>query len=163
MPKSLHNSQDLQYKLAEGLPLPRNDTTAETQTDSSGSCALRTSSQLIETLAHFSRERIPERTIHAKVSAAWANYEVADDASDLNDCSRAHKTAPTKLDVVSSSSLELIPVSRSVVESDLEQATELWLKITHKQDGEQARFIENVSTQAAGLKTTWLREEIYGE
>jgi catalase len=163
MPESLHNSQDLQYTLAEGVPLPRKDTTTQITTGSDGGFVLWTSSQLIEILAHFSRERIPERTIQAKVSAVWGYCEVTDDVSDLNDSSLAHKTAPTTLDVVSSSSPVPIPVSRSAKDSGFEQATELWVKAMDKQDGAQARFIENVSTHAAGVKSTWLREKIYGE
>jgi catalase len=163
MPESLHKYQDLQYTLEEGVPLPRNDTTTQVPTGSGGACVLWTSSQLTEILAHFSRERIPERTIHAKFSAAWGYYEVTDNVSDLNDSSRAHMTTPTTLHVVSSSSPAPIPVSKCAKDSDFEQAIELWVKVMHKQEGAQARFIENVSTHAAGVKTTWLREKIYGE
>ena len=46
---------------------------------------LLTSTQLIENLAHFSRERIPERTVHAKAAGAWGVFEVTDDISDLTD------------------------------------------------------------------------------
>jgi catalase len=41
--------------------------------------------QLIETLAHFPRERIPERVVHAKAAGAWGEFEVTDDLSDLTD------------------------------------------------------------------------------
>lgn len=44
-----------------------------------------TSTQLIENLAHFARERIPERSVHAKASGARGHYEVTDDISDLTD------------------------------------------------------------------------------
>ena len=46
---------------------------------------LFTSTQLFETLAHFSRERIPERSVHAKAAGALGYYEVTDDISDLTD------------------------------------------------------------------------------
>ena len=46
---------------------------------------LLTSTQLIENLAHFSRERIPERTVHAKAAGARGFFEVTDDISDLTD------------------------------------------------------------------------------
>lgn len=39
--------------------------------------------QLIETLAHFSRERIPERTVHASAVGAWGEFEVTHDVSHL--------------------------------------------------------------------------------
>jgi len=73
------------YTLAEGVPLPRNDTTNQLLTGSGGGYVLLTSTQLIETLAHFSRERIPERSVHAKAAGARGYYEVTDDISDLTD------------------------------------------------------------------------------
>jgi catalase len=39
--------------------------------------------QLIETLAHFSRERIPERMVHASAVGAWGELEVTHDNSWL--------------------------------------------------------------------------------
>lgn len=44
-----------------------------------------TSTQLIENLAHFSRERIPERSVHAKAAGARGYFEVTDDISDITD------------------------------------------------------------------------------
>ncbi|KAL9042242.1 MAG: hypothetical protein Q9214_003841 [Letrouitia sp. 1 TL-2023] len=73
------------YTLAEGVPLPRNDTTNQLLTGSGGGFVLLTSTQLIENLAHFSRERIPERSVHAKAVGAWGVYEVTDDISDMTD------------------------------------------------------------------------------
>ena len=73
------------YTLAEGRPLPRNDTSNLLQTGSGGGFVLLTSTQLIENLAHFSRERIPERSVHAKAAGARGYYEVTDDISDLTD------------------------------------------------------------------------------
>jgi hypothetical protein len=73
------------YTLAEGKPLPRNDTSDQLRTGSGGGFVLLTSTQLIENLAHFSRERIPERAVHAKAAGAWGYYEVTDDISDLTD------------------------------------------------------------------------------
>lgn len=37
--------------------------------------------QLIETLAHFSRERIPERVVHARAVGAFGEFEVTHDVS----------------------------------------------------------------------------------
>jgi catalase len=78
-------SEQPYYTLAEGVPLPRNDTTNQLLTGSGGGFVLLTSTQMIENLAHFSRERIPERSVHAKASGAWGHYEVTDDISDLTD------------------------------------------------------------------------------
>jgi catalase len=39
--------------------------------------------QLIETLAHFSRERIPDRVVHAAAVGAWGEFEVTHDISHL--------------------------------------------------------------------------------
>lgn len=38
---------------------------------------------LIDLLAHFDRERIPERVVHAKGAGAYGEFEVTDDISDF--------------------------------------------------------------------------------
>lgn len=38
---------------------------------------------LIDLLAHFDRERIPERVVHAKGAGAYGEFEVTHDISDL--------------------------------------------------------------------------------
>ena len=38
---------------------------------------------LIDLLAHFDRERIPERVVHAKGAGAYGEFEVTNDISDL--------------------------------------------------------------------------------
>lgn len=76
---------ELYYTLDSGVPLPRDDTVEQLSTGSGGGYVLLTSTQLIENLAHFSRERIPERVVHAKASAAKGFYEVTDDVSDITD------------------------------------------------------------------------------
>ena len=38
---------------------------------------------LIDLLAHFDRERIPERVVHAKGAGAYGEFELLDDISDL--------------------------------------------------------------------------------
>ena len=73
------------YTLAEGVPQPRNDTIDQLSTGSGGGYVLLTSTQLLENLAHFSRERIPERTVHAKATGARGYYEVTEDVSDVTD------------------------------------------------------------------------------
>ncbi|ODQ66805.1 peroxisomal catalase [Nadsonia fulvescens var. elongata DSM 6958] len=39
--------------------------------------------QLIDTLSHFDRERIPERVVHAKGAGAYGEFEVTHDISDI--------------------------------------------------------------------------------
>ncbi|KAI1105539.1 catalase [Jackrogersella minutella] len=74
------------YTLAEGQPLPKNDTSTQIRTGGGGGgFVLLTSTQLIENLAHFARERIPERSVHAKAAGATGYFEVTDDISDLSD------------------------------------------------------------------------------
>jgi catalase len=73
------------YTLDNGVPLPRDDTVEQISTGLGGGFVLLTSTQLIENLAHFSRERIPERVVHAKASGAWGSFEVTDDVSDITD------------------------------------------------------------------------------
>ena len=41
--------------------------------------------QLVEVLAHFARERIPERTVHAEAAGAFGDFEVLEDILDLTD------------------------------------------------------------------------------
>ncbi|KAK2599754.1 hypothetical protein N8I77_011481 [Diaporthe amygdali] len=72
------------YTLAEGQPVE--DPTTVLQIRSSfgnGGLGLLTDTQLIESLTHFPRERIPERVVHAKAAGAWGYYEVTEDISDI--------------------------------------------------------------------------------
>ncbi|KAG4423220.1 hypothetical protein IFR04_003586 [Cadophora malorum] len=48
-----------------------------------GGLSVLSDTQLIETLAHFARERIPERSVHAKAAGAWGYFEVTHDISSL--------------------------------------------------------------------------------
>lgn len=73
------------YTLAEGQPQHRNDTTEQLRVGGGGGFLLMTSTQLIENLAHFSRERIPERPVHAKAAGARGYFMVTDDVSDITD------------------------------------------------------------------------------
>ncbi|KAJ5666997.1 hypothetical protein N7507_002861 [Penicillium longicatenatum] len=54
------------YTLAEGCPFASNSTAVLMRGRQGGGLGLLQDTQLIETLAHFSRERIPERVVHAK-------------------------------------------------------------------------------------------------
>jgi catalase len=47
---------------------------------------------LIDLLAHFDRERIPERVVHAKGAGAFGEFEVTHDISDIV-CSNHTHTA----------------------------------------------------------------------
>ncbi|EXJ78634.1 catalase [Capronia coronata CBS 617.96] len=78
-------SQPKVYTLAEGAPLPRNDTSVQVLTKHGGGLVLLQDTQLIETLAHFSRERIPERVVHAKAAGARGYFQVTHDISDITD------------------------------------------------------------------------------
>jgi len=71
------------YTLAEGAPLPHNNTTSQLRNNHGGGLSLLQDTQLIETLAHFSRERIPERVVHAKAAGAMGYFELTHDISDL--------------------------------------------------------------------------------
>ncbi|ETI21528.1 hypothetical protein G647_07875 [Cladophialophora carrionii CBS 160.54] len=73
------------YTLAEGKPLPSNDTSIQVRNKQGGGLVLLQDTQLIETLAHFSRERIPERVVHAKAIGARGYFQVTHDISDITD------------------------------------------------------------------------------
>jgi hypothetical protein len=51
-----------------------------------GGLSLLEDTQLIEILTHFPRERIPERTVHAKAAGAWGEFEVTHDISHITSC-----------------------------------------------------------------------------
>ena len=57
---------------------------------------------LVDTLAHFNRENIPERKPHAKGSGAFGHLEVTADVSEYTKASfpvsYTHLTLPTKSD-----------------------------------------------------------------
>ena len=81
-----HQTEQQQlYTLSEGQSQPRNDTSTGLRTIDGGSYMLLSDTQLIETIAHFSRERIPERVVHAKAAGAKGYFEVTDDISDITD------------------------------------------------------------------------------
>ena len=73
------------YTLAEGQPRHKDDTTEQLRTGRGGGFLLMTSTQLIENLAHFSRERVPERSVHAKAAGARGYFEVTEDIFDITD------------------------------------------------------------------------------
>ena len=72
--------------LAEGRPVADPSTTLQIRSRfGGGGLALLGDTALIETLAHFPRERIPERVVHAKAAGAFGEFEVTHDISDLTD------------------------------------------------------------------------------
>ncbi|EHK97476.1 putative Catalase [Glarea lozoyensis 74030] len=73
------------YTLAEGCPVgdPSASVILKGITPGSGGLSLLEDTQLLETLAHFPRERIPERVVHAKAAGAWGEFEVTHDISDV--------------------------------------------------------------------------------
>lgn len=54
-------------------------------------------------------------------------------------------------------------VSTTVTDRYFEQATALWCSLMQKQEGAQARFVENISVHAAGVNDVGIREKVYGE
>ncbi|KLP08890.1 putative catalase isozyme P [Fusarium fujikuroi] len=77
------------YTLAEGKPVedPTPSVVLRGPKVRGGGLALLADTQLIETLAHFPRERIPERVVHAKAAGAWGYFERTHDITDW--CSAA--------------------------------------------------------------------------
>ncbi|EWC44844.1 hypothetical protein DRE_00903 [Drechslerella stenobrocha 248] len=73
------------YTLAEGVPCASAVTAQHFGGNGIKGLMLLQDTQLIETLAHFSRERIPERVVHAQAVGAWGEFEVTHDISDYTD------------------------------------------------------------------------------
>ncbi|OBR02638.1 Catalase [Colletotrichum higginsianum IMI 349063] len=69
------------YTLAEGVPYADPTTAQHFGGNSIKGLMLLQDTQLIETLAHFSRERIPERVVHARAAGAFGEFEVTHDVS----------------------------------------------------------------------------------
>ncbi|EFQ25368.1 catalase [Colletotrichum graminicola] len=77
------------YTLAEGRPVqdPASSVILRGPNVRGGGLGLLQDTQLIETLAHFPRERIPERVVHAKAAGAWGEFECTHDITEW--CSAA--------------------------------------------------------------------------
>ena len=71
MPKTILTTES-------GAPVADNQ---RSQTAGPGGPVLLQDQHLIEKLARFNRERIPERVVHANGSAAYGNFEVTADVS----------------------------------------------------------------------------------
>ncbi|KAJ5432803.1 Catalasemono-functionalheme-containing [Penicillium daleae] len=91
------------YTLAEGCPFASSSTAVLMRgQQGGGGLGLLQDTQLIETLAHFSRERIPERVVHAKAVGAYGEFEATADCSDITSASflnQAGKKTPVLLRV----------------------------------------------------------------
>ena len=68
---------------ATGIPIADPTTAQRLGNSAVKGLILLQDTQLIETLAHFSRERIPERTVHASAVGAWGEFEVTNHISHL--------------------------------------------------------------------------------
>ncbi|MDR1721626.1 MAG: catalase [Methanobrevibacter sp.] len=68
-------------KLTTNKGIPVSNDQASTTTGEGSSYTLLQDNQLIEKLAHFDRERIPERVVHAKGAGAHGYFEVTNDLS----------------------------------------------------------------------------------
>ncbi|EZF31746.1 hypothetical protein H101_04660 [Trichophyton interdigitale H6] len=77
---------DRYYTLAEGCPYGSSTTTVQLR-DGRAGLSLLQDTQLIETLAHFSRERIPERHVHGILHRAYGEFTVTADCSDITSAS----------------------------------------------------------------------------
>ncbi|GES64573.1 putative catalase [Aspergillus terreus] len=75
------------YTLAEGCPVPNDKSSVQLRDGSGGGLVLLQDTQLLESLAHFARERIPERVVHAKAAGAFGTFEVTHDCTDLTSAS----------------------------------------------------------------------------
>lgn len=68
------------YTTSNGAPHPSSE---EYQQIGTNGPLLLQDFHLIDLLAHFDRERIPERVVHAKGAGAYGEFEVTDDISDI--------------------------------------------------------------------------------
>ncbi|KAJ9205252.1 catalase [Paecilomyces variotii] len=76
------------YTLAEGCPYANNASSVQLRSSTGrGGLVLMQDTQLLETLAHFNRERIPERVVHAKAAGAYGEFTCTHDCSDLTSAS----------------------------------------------------------------------------
>lgn len=95
-------SNERYYTLAEGCPFASSSTAVLMRGQHGGGLGLLQDTQLIETLAHFSRERIPERVVHAKAVGAYGEFEATGDCSDITSASflnQAGKKTPVLMRV----------------------------------------------------------------
>ncbi|WP_019178123.1 catalase [Methanomassiliicoccus luminyensis] len=66
---------------AVGRPVTDDQTSVTAKTTENSGYVMLQDTYLVEKLAHFTRERIPERIVHAKGAGAYGYFEVTDDIS----------------------------------------------------------------------------------
>jgi catalase len=86
-------SDDVVYTTSGGAPYPH---PYETQRAGNNGPLLLQDFHLIDLLSHFDRERVPERVVHAKGSAAHGYYKTTNSLEDLSvaDLFQSGKTCP---------------------------------------------------------------------
>ncbi|MCM5703169.1 catalase [Larsenimonas salina] len=90
-------SHHTRYTMANGAPVPNDDVSL---TAGSRGPLTFDNWRLFEKLAHFNREQIPERVVHARGSAAFGIFTLSDDLSDITIAdflNEAGKTTPVAL------------------------------------------------------------------
>ncbi|RDA85664.1 hypothetical protein CP532_4649 [Ophiocordyceps camponoti-leonardi (nom. inval.)] len=82
----MSDSKNPMCTLANGQPSPNPGSSQQVRYgNSNGGLVVLSDVQTVEVLAHFARERIPERSVHAKAAGAWGEFELLEDVSDLTD------------------------------------------------------------------------------
>jgi len=86
-------ANDVVYTTSNGAPYPH---PYETQRAGNNGPLLLQDFHLLDLLSHFDRERLPERVVHAKGSAAHGYYKTTESLEDLSaaDIFKAGKTCP---------------------------------------------------------------------
>ncbi|KAF9893865.1 peroxisomal catalase A [Aspergillus nanangensis] len=79
-PKTYRYNETPTYTASNGCPVF--DPQAAQRVGRNGPLLLQ-DFHLIDLLAHFDRERIPERVVHAKGAGAYGEFEVTDDIGDI--------------------------------------------------------------------------------
>lgn len=88
------------YTMAEGQPLRDPSVSMTLPTFGGGGITTLGDTLLLETLAHFSRERIPERVVHANAVGAWGEFEVTNKDIAKLTCAKFLDTAGKKTPVL---------------------------------------------------------------
>jgi len=73
------NTEQLVYTTSNGYPM---ESSQKYQRVNNGPLLLQ-DFHLLDLIAHFDRERIPERVVHAKGAGAYGEFEVTHDITDI--------------------------------------------------------------------------------
>lgn len=79
-PSTLRYGEKPTYTTSNGCPV---ENPSKWQRVGANGPLLMQDFHLIDQLAHFDRERIPERVVHAKGAGAYGEFEITDDISDI--------------------------------------------------------------------------------